>query len=69
MQKRFSGTVIWYDADNGHGIIRMDSGNKTLSIDDSQIHHNVSGKRRHLHVGQDVSFEIMDTQARNLYFL
>lgn len=69
MQKRFLGTVIWYDADNGHGIIRIASESTTVSIDDSQVHHNVAGKRRSLRVGQDVSFEIMDTQAQNLYFL
>jgi cold shock CspA family protein len=69
MQKRIEGTVIWYDADNGYGIIRSRSDNKTFSIDDSQIHHKRSEGIRSLHVGQDVSFEIVNAEAHNLYFL
>jgi len=69
MLKRFEGTVIWYDADNGYGIIRLRSGKKTVSIDDCQIHHNRSEGIRSLRVGQTVSFEIVDTQAHNLYLL
>jgi len=67
MTKRFEGTVIWYDADNGYGIIRVRSSHKTVSIDHSQVHHS-SRDLRDLHVGQDVSFEIVDTEAHNLYF-
>jgi len=69
MQKRFQGSVIWYDSDNGHGIIRIHTNQKTVSIADSQIHHDTSGNIRPLRVGQTVSFEIVDTRAHNLYIL
>lgn len=69
MKKRFSGTVIWYDADNAHGIIRLHASRKTVSIHGSQIHHDAADRIHPLHVGQDVSFEVVDTQARNLYLL
>jgi cold shock CspA family protein len=66
MQKRFEGTVIWYDPQNAYGIIRLRSGNKTVSIVNSQVHHSRAAGIRSLHVGQDVSFEIVNTEARNL---
>ncbi|MEJ2499695.1 MAG: cold shock domain-containing protein [Campylobacterales bacterium] len=69
MQRRFEGTVIWYDDENGYGIIQIRSDKKTVSIDNSQIHHQRSEGIRALRVGQDVSFEIVNTQAHNLYFL
>ena len=69
MQSRYKGTVIWYDENNGYGIIRIRSSKKTVSIDHSQIHHNTSGAIRSLRIGQPVSFEIIDTQAHNLYLL
>lgn len=69
MQERFEGTIIWYDESNGHGIIRVRSDNTTVSIENSQVHHNTAQKMRSLRVGQDVTFEIVDIQAHNLYFL
>ena len=69
MQTRFQGTVIWYDAENGRGIIRIRADHTTVSIDDSQVHHDSAGGIRPLRVGQDVSFEIVDTRAFNLFIL
>jgi len=69
MQKRFEGTVIWYDSENGYGIIRLRSDKQTVSIDNCQIHHSRAKGIRPLRVGQDVSFEIVNTEAHNLYLL
>jgi len=69
MQKRFEGTVIWYDTENGYGIIRLRAGKLTVSIDDCQINHSRAEGIRSLRVGQEVSFEIVKTRAHNLYFL
>jgi len=69
MQKRFEGTVIWYDADDGYGIIRLRAEKRTVSIDKCQIHHSRYEGIRALRVGHDVSFEIVNTEAHNLYFL
>jgi cold shock CspA family protein len=69
MQERYEGTVIWYDAEDGYGIIRLRAEHKTVSIADCQIHHRRSEGIRALRVGHDVSFEIVDTEAHNLYFL
>ncbi|WP_345987022.1 hypothetical protein WCX18_07585 [Sulfurimonas sp. HSL1-2] len=69
MQKRFEGTVIWYDSENGYGIIRLRAEHKTVSIAECQIHHCRAVGIRALRVGHDVSFEIVDTEAHNLFFL
>ncbi|WP_345969213.1 MULTISPECIES: hypothetical protein [Sulfurimonas] len=69
MHKRFEGTVIWYDAENGYGIIRLRAERRTVSIAECQIHHHRADGIRALRVGHDVSFEIVDTEAHNLYFL
>ena len=69
MHNRYKGTVIWYDEENGFGIIRIRSSRKTVSIDNTQIHHTTSETIRALHVGQPVSFQIINTEARNLYLL
>ena len=69
MQERFEGIVIWYDADNGYGIIQIQSVKKTVTIHDCQIHHSRSKGIRSLHVGQAVSFEVVCTEAHDLYIL
>lgn len=69
MTQRFNGTVIWYDAGTGHGIIRLHSASRTVSIRSDQVHHDSIANIRSLHVGLDVSFEINRTEARNLYFV
>ncbi|MHC3994736.1 cold shock domain-containing protein [Thiomicrolovo sp. ZZH C-3] len=69
MQKRFEGTVIWYDTENGYGIIRLCAEYRTVSIHQCQVHHSRADGIRALRVGNNVSFEIVDTEAHNLYFL
>lgn len=67
MPNRFNGTVIWYDMENGYGIIRIGSSTKTVSINAHQVHHDSSSTVRPLRVGQTVSFEVDNVEAKNLY--
>lgn len=67
MPNRFNGTVIWYDTEKGYGIIRIRSSAKTVSIRAHQVHHDSSSSVRPLFVGQAVSFEVLNAEARNLY--
>jgi len=67
MKKRFEGTVIWYDDERGYGIIRLRSSRQTVSIDRTQIHYS-NEYNLEMVVGRNVSFEICNIEAHNLYF-
>jgi cold shock CspA family protein len=69
ISNRIEGTIIWYSIDERYGIIRQALSNKTISIDQSQIHYDSWNEVDALCIGQKVSFVINEGSAEDLYLL
>ncbi len=67
--QRIQGVVIWYDADEGYGIVRLRHTQKNISVSSDQIHHDAHSGICGLSVGESVSLEIVNARAYNLYRL
>lgn len=65
MLTTFVGTVIWYNMQEGYGIIRPDDGIRKVSLDHRQIHHDAYNYIS-LEVGHRVSFTLEGCAARDV---
>lgn len=69
MSEQTYGTVIWYDSDEGYGIIQPDAGNRKASINSHQVHHDYKAGILLLQVGHRVAYTLRGSKACNLFII